>query len=117
MNKKFILSASLCAIALSIHAQKVDFDYPGRNGQVTESGYQSWEVQQVISDTKRIQLNETDFIDITMNCGDETTVNRTMRAEWLNSLPFMEEEGLGKLIWSIRRLKDGLHFAIQGYRQ
>lgn len=84
MNKKFILSASLCAIALSIHAQKVDFDYPGRNGQVTESGYQSWEVQQVISDTKRIQLNETDFIDITMNCGDETTVNRTMRAEWLN---------------------------------
>ena len=82
MNKKFILSASLCAIALSIHAQKVDFDYPGRNGQVTESGYQSWEVQQVISDTKRIQLNETDFIDITMNCGDETTVNRTMRAEW-----------------------------------
>lgn len=84
MNKKFILSASLCAMALSIHAQKVDFDYPGRNGQVTESGYQSWEVQQVISDTKRIQLNETDFIDITMNCGDETTVNRTMRAEWLN---------------------------------
>ena len=84
MVKKRFLCASLCAMALAANAQKVDFDYPGRNGQVTEAGYQSWEVQQVVADTMRVGLNETDSIDVVMNCGDETTVNRTLRAEWLD---------------------------------
>lgn len=84
MNKKLLLSMAICAMALTANAQKIDFDFPGRNGQVTEPGYQPWEVPTQVSDTKTITVNDSESFEMTINCGDEATTTHTLRSEWLD---------------------------------
>lgn len=87
MNKKFILVATLCAAAITVQAQKVDFDMAGRQTkEVTQDGYQSWQVQKVKTDTKRIGISEADTISVTVNCDGTASANSTLRSNWSKNI-------------------------------
>ena len=87
MRKRILLGTSLCAMALSSQAQKIDFDMNNRQlSEVCEAGYQSWAVKQGLADTMKVGVNETDSFDIVINCGPEGTVNRSLRPQWNKAL-------------------------------
>lgn len=87
MKGKLLICASLCAVSLTMNAQKIDFDMTGRQAkEVTEDGYQSWAVPKAKADTMRIGLNETDSIDVVIDCGGDDVTNRTLRANWSKNI-------------------------------
>ena len=65
MRKRLFLGASLFALSLSSHAQKVDFDMSGRQAsEVCEPGFMSWAVKQGLADTMKVSASETESFDI-----------------------------------------------------
>lgn len=96
MKRNFTLSAFLCLMALSISAQKIDFDYPGRStSEVTEDGYQSWQVQTGLSATAMFSVDENSSIEVEVNCGDGEPANRTLRANWAKNIVQKESKLVG----------------------
>lgn len=85
--KTLLFTVFLCLSVSAVHAQKIDFDMTGRQTkEVTEDGFQSWAVPLCKSDTKRIGLNSTDSIDITITCGDVSATDKTLRANWSKNI-------------------------------
>ena len=87
MRKRLFLGASLFALSLSSHAQKVDFDMSGRQAsEVCEPGFMSWAVKQGLADTMKVSVSETESFDIIINCGPDGIANRSLRPQWNKAL-------------------------------
>ena len=87
MRKRLFLGASLFALSLSSHAQKVDFDMSGRQAsEVCEPGFMSWAVKQGLADTMKVSASETESFDIIINCGPDGIANRSLRPQWNKAL-------------------------------
>ena len=87
MCKRLFLGASLFALSLSSHAQKVDFDMSGRQAsEVCEPGFMSWAVKQGLADTMKVSASETESFDIIINCGPDGIANRSLRPQWNKAL-------------------------------
>ena len=67
MKKTLILTHSIVALAMSVQAQNIDFDFPGKvtPGKHTEVNYISWAVPREVSDTKTFDNGMT----ITISAG------------------------------------------------
>ena len=67
MKKKLLLFGCMVSMAISIHAQNIDFDLPGKTapGKDTELNYISWAVPRTTSDTKTFDKGMT----ITISAG------------------------------------------------
>lgn len=86
MKKRLLFGASLCALALASHAQKIDFDMGGRQPkEVTEDGYLGWAVKQGVADTLK-SVSGIEGFDIIINCGPEGTADRSLRPQWNKAL-------------------------------
>lgn len=86
MNR--FLTTLLCAsAAMTSGAQKIDFDMTGRQtAEVTETGYQSWQVAKGLSDKKTFTTDAGGTVDIEINCGDGSPENRSLRANWSKNI-------------------------------
>ena len=83
MKKKLYLSALLCAVALVSSAQKIDFDMTGRQTkEVTEPGYESWQIGISLSETKTFVAEDGSEVEITVDCGDGEAKNHRLRSNW-----------------------------------
>ena len=67
MKKTLLLIGGIAALAMSVQAQNIDFDFPGKvtPGKHTEVNYISWAVPRVASDTKTFDNGMT----ITISAG------------------------------------------------
>lgn len=99
MKKRNSLIVFLCVAALACHAQKIDFDMTGRQtSEVTEAGYQSWQVRQGLSAMSTFSVNETSGIEVEINCGDGEPENRCLRASWSKNIVQRDSKLVGDAI-------------------
>lgn len=85
--KKFILTTTAVAVALSAHAQMIDFDLPGKTtmGKDTELNYTSWAVPRATSDTKSFDNG----VSITITAGGAASA---VGSNWNKT--YVESKGL-----------------------
>ena len=85
--KKFILTTTAVAAALSAHAQMIDFDLPGKTtmGKDTELNYTSWAVPRATSDTKSFDNG----VSITITAGGAASA---VGSNWNKT--YVESKGL-----------------------
>lgn len=75
-------------------AQKIDFDMTGRRTEeVTESGFQSWQVAKGASATAEFAADGTRKVTISVDCGNEA--NRSLRANWSKNIVQQSSKLLG----------------------
>lgn len=85
--KKIILMTTAVAVALSAHAQMIDFDLPGKTtmGKDTELNYTSWAVPRATSDTKSFDNG----VSITITAGGAASA---VGSNWNKT--YVESKGL-----------------------
>lgn len=85
--KKFISTTTVVAVALSTHAQMIDFDLPGKTtmGKDTELNYTSWAVPRATSDTKSFDNG----VSITITAGGAASA---VGSNWNKT--YVESKGL-----------------------
>lgn len=75
-------------------AQKIDFDMTGRRTEeVTESGFQSWQVAKGTEATADFSIDDSRTMTITVDCGKEA--NRSLRANWSKNIVQQSSKLLG----------------------
>ena len=84
MKKTLIIVAAILG-ATNIHAQRIDFNYPGRSdNEVNEPDYTPWALATTASDTKQITDGKGNAITVTI-ANDENYAGKTLRACWFKN--------------------------------
>lgn len=86
MKRHLLIGISLCALALSAQAQRIDFDNAPLNpGRDTEDKYIGWTVNKAVADTLTgidVPGDEGRKLTLVVNCGDKLATNRTLKSNW-----------------------------------
>ena len=99
MKNRFYLIAFLAGMALTASAQKIDFDIANRQtAEVTEDGFESWQVDKVKSASKSFSIDGTSQLQIDINCGDGDPANRTLRSNWVKDIVHQNSKLVGDAV-------------------